>query len=98
MMQFVHCQFKEEIFFINPLFIILFKQTTFRRNAVDYVLYNYYTVDFPYNDTEYLVRYHGCTQYIVVYDFRYIRRYLQIVFLTVWEMDDVRSVSCVTQR
>ena len=32
------------------------------------------TVDSRYNNTEYLVRYHRCTQYIVVFDFRYILR------------------------
>ena len=41
-MGFVHCQFKEEIFFIIFLFIIFCKQTTLRRDAVENVLYNYY--------------------------------------------------------
>ena len=43
------------------------------------------------------MRYHPCTQYIVVPSTVYFEIFTNI-FLTVWEMDDVRGASCVIQR
>ena len=54
-----------------------------------------YTVNSCYNDTEYQVRYHLCTQYIVVYDFRYNKRYLQIYIDSLGDERCVRCLMCL---
>jgi len=85
----LHTQWLTTVIMIS-FFLLLHKPPCGGRKETLHI----YTVDSRYNDSEHLLRYHCYTQYIVVYDFRYIKWYLQIFFLKFgrWPICEVSHV------